>query len=249
MRIEKSTGQVPYVLIALCALAALVYFALKGSLTDDVLAAGFFALLGTFVGALLAFRLEEAREKSKEAGRRQGALSRALMVLGAQQNANYGFAKAMRPYHTDVERATNLQALQPPEIFQLRQNLDELMFLLEVSDPNLLMDLYLEQERFDQTMMAVKMRNEFYVKQFQPAIAGKGLNNRELPIAEIKEAVGEYVFESIVSITRGMYFHVYESEKSIPIVFDHLRTEAKRLYPKVKFIRFDVKEPLPPASV
>lgn len=131
-------------MVVVVAATTLVLFATDGSFERKDLASGLFALIGTFAGALLVFRLEESRERAKEMRAQKAALDRALVVLGFQHNEVRNYRDLMAPYKTDIELAFKFPASQPPEQFDLRQRLDDLDFLLDLSNPQILFDLAIE---------------------------------------------------------------------------------------------------------
>lgn len=229
-----------YVAVVVVAAAALVLFTTDGSFERKDLAAGLFALLGTFAGALLAFRLEESREKAKEVRAQKTALNRGLLVLGFHHNEIRTYRNLIAPYKTDIELAFNLPASQPPEQIDMRQRFDDLDFLLDSSTPQVLFDLIIEQERFDQALQAVRQRNEFYVREVQPVFAAKGLNNRLVSTAELESELGEYLFGGALQGAETIREHMEGSNESIPAAFEKLRKVAKELYPDEKFVKFDL---------
>ncbi|RNF85258.1 hypothetical protein EER27_05690 [Lysobacter psychrotolerans] len=214
-------------------------FASDGSFEAKDVAAGLFALFGTFAGALLAFRLEENREKAREVRAQKTALNRALLVLGFHHNEIRTFRNLIAPHRTDIELAFNLPASQPPEQIDMRQKFDELDFLLDSSAPQVLFDLIIEQERFDQALQAVRQRNEFYVREVQPVFAAQGLNNRRVSMAELKSKLGEYLFGGALQGAETIREHIEGSNESIPVAVEKLRKVAKELFPDEKFLMFE----------
>ena len=55
-------------------------------------------MLGTFLGALFAFRLNENKENAKTEKERQAALNRALFVVARQFNATKSLSKHLAPF-------------------------------------------------------------------------------------------------------------------------------------------------------
>lgn len=88
-------------------------FHLEGSVGEKEVAASFLAMVGTFLGALFAFRLNENKENMKVEEERKAALNRALFVVARQINALKSLSKHLAPFHTEFERAFNLPAVRP----------------------------------------------------------------------------------------------------------------------------------------
>ena len=241
MKSPKVSPWLLYVGFIALAAFALILFVRDGSFGESQIATSIFALIGTFFGALFAFRLQESKEKAKEVKARKTALNRALLVLGMHHNEIQNYIKELSPYVSEVDRAFNLPASQPVENLDLRQKFDELDFLLESSNPNILVELIIEQQRFDQVMQAIKLRNNFYVNEVQPVFAAQGLNHRLVAREELREKLGERLFEGAITQVKMVYDHVGSSNDSLQEVFGKLRTVAKELFPSEGFVQFSPK--------
>lgn len=228
-----------YAAIISIAAIVVVLFAADGSFERKDLATGLFALFGTFAGALLAFRLEESRDKAKEVRAQKAAINRALVVLGYQHNEVRTYRDLMLPYKIDAELAFNFPASQPPDHPDMRQRFDDLDFLLDSNRPQILFELIIEQERFDQAMAMIRHRNEFYVEKVQPAFARFIGNGKLVSTGEVEDAIGEYLYGGAMQGAISMREHIEGSNVSLPGLQEKLRETAKELYPGEKFVRFD----------
>jgi hypothetical protein len=142
----------------------------------DQLVAPLMSVFGTFFGATFAFRLNEDKEARKLNDARKDSLNRALFVIMRQVNAVHNLRKDYEAKTNTFERAFNIPALKPPAYDDLVFNFIELDFILTSKEPNILMELSIEQERFQQALECVRIRNEFYVEQIQPKLASLALN-------------------------------------------------------------------------
>jgi hypothetical protein len=205
----------------------------------------FLALLGTFFGALFAFRLDENKEATRELQRRKATLNRALLVLGAQHN-EVRLIKGQLDKFKDLKAcAFNMNAAQPVETLRLEQKLDDLDFLLESGDPNMIFKLHLEQLRFDQVLEAVRMRNKHCIEVLQPAMERHKMRGRQLTQAQVRELLGDMIFETAVNSTATMAYHVDASDLSIPELAADLRALAKKILPGERFVLFELVDPKP----
>lgn len=229
-----------YFVFVFAVTVALIFFAIMEVFSLADFAKALFPFLGTFVGAFLAFRLQEYREELKDERARIASLNRALLVLGVQHNEIRGYLKLMAPYKSEIEMAFNFPAIQPQEKLEISQKFDDLDFLLRSSDPNLLFELIIEQGRFDQAIAAIRVRNIFYVQELQPVLAQKKLNNKLLSRMDLEKEVGEYLFGGAVNGANSMVSHVRDSNESLPALFDKLRKISKELYPSEKFLEFSL---------
>lgn len=218
------------------------YLLAQGDIGAKEIGTSFLAFVGTFLGGVFAFRLNENKEIRKLEKERKAALNGALFILLRQYNAINFLAKAMEPYKSDFEKAFNCPALQPPAYSDLKQDFVELNFLLETPEPSVLMRLSVEEEGFHQTLESIRIRNECYVKEVQPVIAQHGFNKRAVLGDEIKAVLGERLLGSAMNTSLYMYENVAEARKNLPTVHDELFSLAKKLYPDSKFIKSVVDE-------
>jgi len=198
-------------------------------------------LLTTFAGATLAFRLNLSREEEKESERRKQALNFALFVLGRQDNAVRRILCDYQLAQNDFVRAFNLPARKPPDYAELKVPIDELAFLLDVGYPQLLFELSVEQERFDQLLDSVRIRNSFYVDEVQPAIERTHLSGKVVTAAEAEHLLGQRIYGAALNQARVALDHLLASSQSIPKVASDLRAAAKGLYPRSAFVSYTAR--------
>lgn len=233
----------PISVLGAITIIGLLYF--TDNLTLTSFGTALIALLATFFGALFAFRLNERKDESKEQARRILALNRAILVLGAQHNEIRTILRDVDAYPELILRALQMNAAMPVQSLRLEQRLDDLLFLLESSDPNMLFELHLEQIRFDQALETVRLRAKFTADVLHPEMAQHQLRGKLVTEEMLRSILGELVFESAVNMTATMTYHVRGSNESLPTMQKKLRAMAKDLFPEQKFITFDLKE-VPP---
>lgn len=185
--------------ILLVVACALVYFVLQGAVGTKEVGVAFLATVGTFVGALFAFRLNENKEQRTVHKERRSALTRALFIVIRQYNAVRSLRNNLQPYRSEFERAFNCPAFRPPSYSDLTHDFDSLSFLLEAAAPTLVMRLLVEQEGFHQTMESLRVRNELYIDEVQPVIANHGFNHRSVPAEEFQRTLGERLFGTAIN--------------------------------------------------
>lgn len=218
---------------------AVIAMIVGGDFERKDVATGLLALVGTFVGALLAFRLQSYAEDLKESARRKAALNRAILVLGAQQNEIRTFQNELSRFPRVIDRALNMPASQPPELFELRQRIDELAFLIEEDKSQLVFDLFIEQMRFDQAMQMIRHRNSFYVHEVQHRMAQTLPRGTIATEDELRQKLGERLFDGAILAVESVAHHINGSIESIPEAMQKLRATAKALYPEYKFLDFE----------
>lgn len=232
-----------YVVVVIILALIILWAILNETVTLKELAVGFLAALGTFLGALLAFRLNEYKDLNAKLLQQKTALRRALFVLARQTDAINSLLKLITPFETEIERALNLPAYKTPTYADLKQNFDELEFLLEAKYVNTLMRLAVEQERFHQSMEALRLRNEFYVDDVLPLLSKGSMNGKNLTQEDLLEGLGERVFYTAINYANALYFHVEENIESVKAIHLELFNVAKEIYPNDKFIKAPIHAP------
>lgn len=192
--------------------------------------------VGGFIGAFSAFWLKAYEERKKDKEKQKSALNSALFVLIRQINAIQNIKRDLDKYETPFERGLTLPAMKPPDYSSVKQDIDSLNFLIDNDNAQILMELTIEQERFEQAINSINIRNEFYVNEVQPALSFHALNGRPLPLAEFEEKLGERLFQGAMNGASVLYEHVYASDVSLHEKYTELREIAKNLFPGEKFV-------------
>ncbi len=218
---------------------AIVCFIYAGVIGAKEIGTTCLAMVGTFVGALLAFRLNESRENTKLEKERRAALNYALFIIFRQYNAIGWLTKELGPFKSEFERAFICPAIRPSLYSDLVHNFEALGFLLEVADPNLLMKISIEQEGFHQTIESLNERNNFYVHEIQPTIEKHELNGRPFTVQEFQSKLGELLYNGAITRATVLYENLASSLAGLTTLHEEIFTVAKKLYPHGRFTKID----------
>lgn len=203
----------------------------------DYLYKGVTVLIGAFAGALSAFKLNSKKEDRKIYSAQKLAMNKAIFVNVRQINAVKNMLKEFSKYNSEFDKAFKLPAMKPPCYKELRFNFDELSFLLE-SYPQLMMNLVIEQERFEQAFDSIEIRNDFYVNEVQPALSHLQLNGKDVHISDFAESLGERLFEGSMNGANNMYSHIEKTDESIVLMHKELSIVARKFFPGEKFLKW-----------
>ena len=236
--LRSTSVRIAYAGIAVAAIAAVALAIQQGAIGTKEIATAVLALLGTFLGATFAFRLNQDKEDKSLHKDRREALNRAMFVLARQANAVHQLWRDYEEFSDSLERAFNLPAMKPPNYSDVVHNFVDLEFLLESTDPNILLRLTVEQERFQQVIESIKTRNEFYVNEFQPKLAAVALNGKVTSAQELSALLGERIFKGAIAGATIAYKHLCASDQSLPEMQDALLSVAKQIYPDSKYVTY-----------
>jgi hypothetical protein len=234
----STLSQILYALLAATLVTVGLFAAYSELISQKDLVLALLPLGGTFLGATLAFRLNEVKEREKEQRRRRHALDFALFVLLRQHNAVLQSLTPFANAKSALERAFGVPANKPPDYQGLKQALPDIAFLLDTGHAQTLLEVSIEQERFEQALEALRIRNEFYVGELQPALDQTGMINRPVTLAEAEKLLGSRVFHTAVNQAAFVHDHFQASADSIPKMVASLRKVAKELFPDALFFDY-----------
>lgn len=196
------------------------------------------AAIGAFLGAYFAFQLRKHEEKTAKIEKNKSSIDEALLILVRQANALQTIRQSLDKYKKPYERAFLLPAIKPPSYSDLKQNFQNLNFLIEHGEVQTILILSIEQERFEQAINAIEIRNIFYVQEVQPALSLHNLSKKNISLSELEKILGERLYHGSINGAQVMYQHIEQSSISTIEMIETLRTAAKKIFPDSKFIGF-----------
>jgi hypothetical protein len=227
-----------YVVIAIALSAAVVVGVAFGHIDGKDVVGWAFPLIGTFLGAFLAFRIQEVKDRRAELRGQIEVVNKTLLTLASQYNHLFNYNRNVLIQHEHpMERIISLQATGLGDRFDARIVTEDLVFLAYRGEANLLMELSVEQGRFDSAREVVALRCELMVKEIFPLVEQHGLLGQMITMAQLEAAFGERLFGTLVTATEQVYAHVPSTVESILQASNKLHAAAKRLFPGVQFIK------------
>lgn len=233
--------QSPYLIVGTFSIITVAIAFLCGVLGLKELTLALLPLIGTLFGATFSFRLAESKDAEKRKSEQLNALNRASFILIRQFNALSQLKIEIQNYPSQFELAFNLPALTPPAYADLAHNFETLEFILN-SDPDMVLRLTIEQERFQQALESLRVRNDFYVKELQPMIAQKQLSGK-LNLISMHEALGDRLFEGATRGANEAKKHIFDSVNSLASMHADLIAFSKKQYPGHKFLQMEQTQP------
>lgn len=226
-----------------------------GQLTARDFGAAVLALTGTFAGAWLAFRRDqvkdqleqERREADKAAAlqdRHVSAIHRATFVLAMQQNELRQVWSVIKPYEKLPGRAIVMPAMFPPggTNTRLPQSFDDLMFLVDMNEGNLLFEMFINQARYDAAIEVYERRMHFHADDLQTAMMEKNLTGKRLNDDIALQELGAKMYHTAVKLANDVFDQVVNASKDIKAGQDALVSMAQRRFPGRRFVRFELVE-------
>jgi hypothetical protein len=200
------------------------------------------AFAGALSGAWGAYKLQINKENKKEEKQKINSLNKALFILLRQINAMTMFKVNLEKVQEEdpIVRAFHLPAWKTNPYNDLKFNFEELSFILGTEDLNLLHELFIVQESFEQAIETINQRSIYFINKVTPEMELKDIDNKKLTaIEELKIEMDNNKIDGLVYATDNMYEHVYGTYQQLEDVELKLFNFAKSQYPNKKFIRFE----------
>lgn len=226
-----------YFVVVIAVLATVLICIELGSVGPKDLASWLFPLFGTYIGAFLAFRLQERKEQAAQRQAKVDELNKALLALSMQYNHLVNFEQnVLVKYVAPMERLLGLPAESLGSSLDARVNAEKLVFLMHSGEVNLILELSVEQGRYDACLDVVATRCDLLVREVHPLIERKGLVGKPVDEQILMDAFGERIFGSLVTATDQVYQHVTSTVESLLAMARRLHSVAKKIFPDEKFI-------------
>ena len=207
--------------------------------TWAAIASVFGTLAAAFAGSWYAFKLNNDIARKAAAKAEISNANKTLFKLIRQVNVLEVYRlQTLEPHRNSPARHIHVQAARISEHKSDRIDQDSLHFLVERDAPNLLMEILIEDDRFDAILDTIYVRSKFHYDFIQPAIERTGAVTT---LADIHRETGPRATVTIKDYTDHLYSMVDASLASLPAVIGKLRAEMKKHYPNEKFL---VNQPL-----
>ena len=178
-------------------------------------------------------RKEIERSIKKDEDKDIKILNKTLLNIALQLNMINNIKILLSKYETIHEKAFNMPAAKNFNDV-VRIDINEIASVL-FENPQLLVELHIEQETFLQTLDSLKVRNEHFLNKLQPVMIELGLLNRPSTLEEYKEKIPYSIYRAAYDSITILIENAEASEKGLKSKFNELRAECKRIYPDYKF--------------
>ena len=201
-----------------------------GTLGDYLAAA--VTLAAAFGGAWFAYRLQKEREEKKELEKQVSAGNHSIFNVMQM----YHVLKNYQNQYIDPIRHRASRAMEMAPSYLLNDSVDldlnRLSFLLDTSDKNILMELHIENSKYEKAIQAINERSRMQIENVQPLLEKSGvLQGDALTDAEIESAIGNRLFVSMQDITENVINHVDTTVLSLKMIGDNLTESMIKNYP------------------
>jgi uncharacterized membrane protein len=182
-------------------------------------------------------REEIERSIKKDEDKDLKILNTALLNISLQLNTINNIKILLSNFETLDEKAFCMPAVKNFYTV-VKIDINEIALIL-FENPQLLLELHVEQEGFLQTLESLRIRNEHFLNKLQPVMAELGLLDRLCNTEEYKEKIPYPIYKAAYQSVSILIENVEKSETGLKNKFEELRVASKKIYPKYKFIKLE----------
>lgn len=210
--------------------------------SDAITAAS--TLLAAFLGAWLAYRLQDNSRQRDEANTKISAANKAIFIVFQQVNSLRLFQMDfIDPHRRDPGIFISMSPIMQEDHKSIRYDFDGLNFLLGTKHKQLLLDLFIEQQRFEAAIQAINYRSELHIQQVQPSLALAGIKEGvDYPGEAFASALGPLLFKTMQRQTEQVIYHVDRTVRSLQEIKTKMQVVFRDLFPNNTFLDFELLE-------
>jgi hypothetical protein len=201
-------------------------------------------LLAAFFGAWFAYRLQDKAKVRKERETNISAANRALFTVFQQVNSLKMLQRDMiDPVRNHPGKFIAMQPVLYEQHEELQFDFSSLGFLLNTKHKQIVLDLFIEQQRFRAAIKAINYRSALHTHQIQPALELARIQEGvDYQAEEFAQALGPRLYKTLQRATDQIVYHVDRTVGSLDEVKGNMIKAFKELYPEVEFLNFELLE-------
>ena len=200
-------------------------------------------LVAAFAGAWAAFLFESRKRKKEEREKQRSAANQALVTLVNMWNIMFEYHEnIIRPILGRDDAWLNMAATPPAHYGLCEFDAKSLSFLIDIGEPQVFMELTLEEQRFWGTVRVIEERNDVLLNAVHPAMSSAKVPvNSQLDEPHLISIIGIDAAQRLKNFTPAITNQVIKNCGSHIGAFQNLRETMKRLYPEAKFLSSEFK--------
>jgi hypothetical protein len=204
-------------------------------------------LLAAFLGAWFAYRLRDKANIRKEHASNISAANQALFTVFQQVNSLKLIQWQMiDPVRNHPMKFIAMQPILHETYEELKFDFPSLVFLLNTKHKQIVMNLFIEQQRFREAINSIRYRSSLHINQIQPILERAGIQEgADYTIEVLARVLGQRLYRILQRTTDQVIFHVDRTVCSLYDVKEKMIKAFKELYPESDFLNFELLEAPP----
>ncbi len=204
-------------------------------------------LIAAFFGAWFAYRLQDKAKVREERASNISAANRVLFTVFQQINSLTLLQRdIIDPVRNHPMKFIAMQPVMPEQQEDIQFDFSSLGFLLNTKHKQIVLDLFIEQQRFREAIKAISYRSALHIQQVQPSLERAGIQEGvDYTIEELGKVLGPRLYKTLQHATDQIIYYVDRTIASIDEVKGKMIKAFKELYPEGEFLNFELLEGLP----
>jgi hypothetical protein len=201
-------------------------------------------VLSAFAGTSAAFYLERSKKEDEEKKKELSAGNRAIFLISQQYNIlNTLKNQLIEPYKDNPGAWVNIPAVLPRCHDDLRFDVAALEFLLDSSNPNILGELLVAEQRFLEAIKTVNERSILHRDRLQSQIAALKYERGTYVLpGELEAGLDKEVVGGLKTLTAALIEHVNEGMEGLTNVYRKLADHLSMMFPGKRIIKLKLPE-------
>jgi hypothetical protein len=178
-------------------------------------------LLAAFVGAWIAFKLEDKLRTEEQQKKNISACNKAIYILSKQYDV---LLELQNKISNSLEQRREMETVPYMDYKDLKLNIEELLFFQDTSHKDILSRLFETEKKFHKTIDLFNKRSQVYQKRLKPCLA---------PDKE------EQLKNELETLTDKVILFTDDAIEFIDKLQDNLTKAIKDIYPESNPISFE----------
>lgn len=196
-------------------------------------------LMAAYFGARYAFDLHSEKEKEslKQKNFTNGNLTIFNILRMINNLTNYQ-QQIINPIRGEKKNFVEMSPTLPSEKDKIELNIDQLSFLMETNDPNILGEISVAESKYQRAIDAIRERSRVHLAEAQPSLEEAGiLEGGNYTFEQIEKALGNRLYTTLQQSTKQIIEHVDSTIINLYEIGNKLSQILEAIYPKEKIIR------------
>ncbi len=205
-----------------------------------VIVTGVATVGAAYYGATKAFELNASKEHEEIKNKNRADGNIAIFILGRMITDLVAFRKDFIEPNRGNQYAF-LAILPTLPIEKLRLNIEELYFLIETEEANLLGELSLTEKWYLIAIDSINERSRFHREEAQPRLEKGGFIQGQTSTIQAAPLLGDRVYQTLLLATETMIKEVDDTIDRLNIYAEQLAKCLKKNFPEGKTIRIGIQ--------
>ncbi len=191
-------------------------------------------LLAAFLGAWLAFKLEDNRRKEEQEKKNISACDKVIYILSKQYSILIDLdIKMIEPIRNSPEQWREMKPVPYMDYKDIKLNIEDILFLQDTHQKDILYGLLEADRKFHNTIDTFNKRSQIYSEEVQPRLLGKTAINCS------NEADYKHLMDKIEHLTDMAIHSVDDAINFVEKIQSDLIKAIKDIYPESNPISFE----------